>query len=430
MHYVLIGNSYAALGAIEAIRRVDGTGRITVISDEPHHCYARPLITFWLGGSVSTGNMFYRPSDFYRRNRVETLLGKAVVSVDGWGKRLQLDDGLEVSFDRLLIATGGTPILPPIEGLGPEVKNVHTFTTWDDAKALKSLAGGKRRAVVIGGGLIGLKASEGLNDVGVETTIVELGPRVLSLALDEYSGELATRRLKESGIGIITGTTAKRVGVSESGEISEVALENGATLPCDILVLAIGVRPNVGFLNDSGIEIDRGILVEDSMATNIPGIYAAGDVAQATNLLSGNREVIAIVPVAYEQGKVAGYNMAGTPRTYSGGIPMNSVEIYGLPIMSMGITRPASEGQWEECVREDRAYRKFIYEGERLVGALLVGRVDHGGILTHFIRGARAITPEMRERMRAGDYLALSAPGLLHGTVAERRDEEAAQALS
>ena len=409
MHYVMIGNSYAALGAVEAIRRVDREGRITVISDEPYHCYGRPLITFWLGGSVGTEHMYYRPADFYEKNGVEPLLGRRVVSLDGQTQRVHLDDGREVTYDRLLIATGGTPVVPPIEGLRPEVKNVHTFTTWDDARALKALSRDKRRAVVIGGGLIGLKASEGLNDAGVDTTIVELGPRVLSLALDEYSGRLAAERLNENGIKTRTGTTAKRLLVGAQEEVSGVVLDDGTTLPCDILVVAVGVRPNVGFLRDSGVDIDHGIVTDSAMRTSLANVYAAGDVAQATNVLNGEREVIAIVPVAYEQGKVAGYNMAGAPTAYGGGLPMNSVEIYGLPIMSMGLTRPVSEAQQEECVREEHGYRKFIFEGDRLVGALLVGNVDHGGVLTHLIRAGREITPLMRERMLSGDNLALSA---------------------
>lgn len=420
MHYVLIGNSYAAVGAIEAIRRVDREGRITVISDEVHHCYARPLITFWLGGSVSTEHMYYRPRGFYEKNRVSLLLGRRVQSVDTARKRLDLDDGSGISYGKLLIATGGTPVVPPIDGFSPTVKNVHTFTAWDDAKALKRLSAEKRRAVVIGGGLIGLKASEGLNDIGVDTTIVELGPRVLSLALDEYSGRIATRRLNENGIKTITGTTATRLLVNGNDEISGVVLDDGTTLPCDILVLAIGVRPNAGFLEDSGIHIERGVVTDTTMATNISDIYAAGDVAQGKNVLNGESEVIAIVPVAYEQGKVAGYNMAGISRQYSGGLPMNSVEIYGLPIMSMGITRPNSEAQWEECVREEAAYRKFIFQDNRLVGALLVGNVDYGGVLTHIIRGGGDISPLMRERMLAGENLILSAQSFCHAP--EHRD--------
>ena len=409
MHYVMIGNSYAALGAIEAIRQVDKENPITVISDEPYPCYARPLITFWLGGSVTTDHMYYRPADYYEKHNIRTLLGQRATSIDFKSKRVHLADGNTVSYDKLLIATGGKPFVPPISGLTPEVKNVHTFTKWDDAKALERLSKKGAPAVVIGGGLIGLKASEGLNDIGVDTTIVELGPRVLALALDEYSGKIASKRLNDNGIKTITGTTAKEIEVNEENEVSGVVLTDGSRLPCGILVVAIGVRPNIDLVRDTEIKIDRGILTDETMQTSVPDVYAAGDVTQNYNLLSKRQEVIAIVPVAYEQGRVAGLNMMGRHTEYKGEIPMNSVEIYGLPIMSMGMTNAVNENLKEEIFQDHDIYRKHVYDGNRLVGALLMGNVDYGGVLTHLIRSERSLSPMMMDWLRKGDTLALSA---------------------
>ena len=307
------------------------------------------------------------------------------------------------------IATGGKPFVPPMNGLTPEAKNVHTFTRWDDAKALHGLSRRQNRAIVIGGGLIGLKASEGLNDVGIDTTIVELGPRVLSLALDEYSGRVASKRLNDNGIKTVTGTTAKRILFNAGNEVSGVILNDDRRLDCGILVMAIGVRPNVDLLQGSPIEVERGIVTDARMRTNVPDVYAAGDVAQNTNLLSGRQEVIAIVPVAYEQGRVAGRNMAGRQTEYRGEIPMNSVEIYGLPIMSMGYTNKVDAEQREESFADGEVYRKFVFADNRLVGALLMGNVDYGGVLTHLIRSRRNLSPAMLGWLREGDILALSA---------------------
>ena len=421
MHYVMIGNSYASIGAIEAIRQADRESPITLISDESYPCYARPLITFWLGGAVTTEHMFYRPADFYEKNRVTALLGKEAVSIDVNAKSVVLADGARVAYDKLLIATGGKPFVPPIKGLTPDVRNVHTFTKWDDAKALEKLSRKPNKAVVIGGGLIGLKASEGLNDIGVDTTIVELGPRVLAVALDEYSGKIASKRLNDNGIKTITGITAREIQVNENNEVAGVVLTDGRELPCGILVVAIGVRPNIALVKDTAIKIERGILTDETMQTSVPDVYAAGDVVQSVNILTGKQEVIAIVPTAYEQGRVAGFNMAGRKIQYKGEIGMNSVEIYGLPIMSMGQTNSVEEKQREEIFHENDIYRKYVFEDNRLVGALLMGNVDYGGVLTHLIRSRRSISPMMMDWLLKGDTLALSAFIIAESSQAAKR---------
>lgn len=408
MRYVIIGNSYAAIGAVEAIRRVDRENLITIISDEPYRCYARPLITFWLGRATESKNMYYRPADFYKKKKVETMLGRRAVSIDFSGKAVALEGGTRVAYDKLLIATGGKPFVPPLKGYTPAVKNVHTFTKWNDAKALYALSKKHKKAVVIGGGLIGLKASEGLNDVGVDTTIVELGPRVLAVALDEYSGKIASKRLNDNGIKTITGVTAQEILVNKKNEVTGIILQDGRHMECGILVLAIGVRPNVDLVKDTAVSVERGIVTDEKMQTTVPDVYAAGDVVQNYNILMDRQDVIAIVPLAYEQGRVAGLNMAGRRAEYKGGIGMNSVEIYGLPIMTMGLTNPVNESQKEEVLVEGDIYRKFVFEGNRLVGAILMGDVDCGGVLTHLIRSKRDVEP-LKEYIRKGDLLALSA---------------------
>jgi NAD(P)H-nitrite reductase large subunit len=407
MGYVIIGNSYAAIGAVEAIRRVDRNNKITIISDEPYRCYARPLITFWLGGGA-TKNMYYRPGSFYKDNNIEPILGVKAVQINVEDKYVLLEDRRRVYFDKLLISTGGKPFVPPIKGYTSETKNVHTFTKWDDAKALLKLSKRHKKAVVIGGGLIGLKASEGLNDTGVETTIVELGQRVLALALDEYSGKIANKRLSDNGIKTITGTTAEEILVNSDNEVTGVVLQNGKRLSCGILVITIGVRPNIELVKHTAIKVERGIVTDKTMQTSVPDIYAAGDVVQSYNVITRREEVIAIVPLAYEQGRVAGFNMAGRHITYEGGIGMNSVEIYGLPIMTMGLTNPTNEEQIEAVYKTKDIYRKLVFEDDRLVGAILVGNVNCGGVLTHIIRSQRNISA-FRDRLIKGDILELAA---------------------
>ncbi|MDI6800277.1 MAG: FAD-dependent oxidoreductase [Actinomycetota bacterium] len=401
MRYVIIGNSYAGVAATEAIREVDGQGEITIISNEPYSTYARPLISYYLSGKVSEEKMFYRDSSFYQDNFVNLLLDQEVAEISPARKSVILSSGQEVLYDKLLISTGGKPFVPPMKGL--EAKNIFTFTAWDDAKGLKELATKGRKAVVIGGGLIGLKASEGLNNSGADVTIVELGERLLALALDEAAGEMVSRRLAEAGIKAITSHTVTEILADEDGNVRGVLLDDGRKLDCEILVVAIGVRPNVEPFKESGIEIDRGIVVDEYMRTSLDDVYAAGDVVQAYDILNKRASVIAIVPLAYEQGRLAGLNMAGQKRPYQGGMIMNSVEVYGLPVMTMGLTL-AGEGYEVAIHNESGLYRKLIFEGKRLVGAILVGDVSYGGVLTSFIRSQKEID-KIKSDLIEGDFL-------------------------
>jgi NAD(P)H-nitrite reductase large subunit len=406
MRYVIIGNSYAGVGAVEGIRELDREGEITMISDEPYLAYARPLISYNLGGRVASRDMYYRRQGFYEKNNVRLLLGKRVVGVHCERQRISLEDETSLGYDRLLIGTGGQPFIPPMKGT--DANNVFSFTKWDDARRIKRTAPGKKKAVVIGGGLIGLKAAEGLNDLGLEVSIVELGPRILAVALDEVSGRIVSGQLRENGIRVITGHTAREILSDQRGNVRGVILDNDKRLECDILVIAIGVRPNVDLVKNTPLHIKRGLVVDRCMMTSVRNVYAAGDVAEASDILNNRDSVIAIVPLAYEQGRIAGCNMAGGRCTYCGGIGMNSVEVYALPVMTMGITNQTNDAHEVKAFRKGKLYRKLVFEGNRLVGAVLVGRVDYGGILTRFIRSRTDITDIKRELtedvLRKGEF--------------------------
>jgi NAD(P)H-nitrite reductase large subunit len=406
MRYVIVGNSYAGVGAVEGIRELDLEGDITIISDEPYLAYARPLISYNLGGRVPSKNMYYRPAGFYIKNNARLILGKKVVRINSARRQISLEDGTTFAYDRLLVGTGAQPFIPPVKGIGAH--NVFSFTKWDDAKRIKKIARGKKKAVVLGGGLIGLKAAEGINDMGLEVTIVELGPRILAVALDEVSGAIVNRQLRRNGIRSITRHTAKEILSDGKNNVCGIILDNDKKVECEILILAIGVRPNIDIIKGTPIRVNRGILVDGYMMTSIEHIYAAGDVAEAHDVLKNGGSVIAIVPLAYEQGRVAGHNMAGGRRAYCGGIGMNSVEVYELPVMTMGITNETKEAHEVKTFRKGNIYRKLVFEGSRLVGAVLVGQVDYGGILTRFIRSRADITPVKRELMehvlREGEF--------------------------
>jgi len=385
--YLIVGNSAAAIGAVEAIRSVDDEGDIVLVAREPHHTYSKPLISYLLGGDVEERNMFYRDADFYELNGVNTQLGVEVVRVDPEHKTVQTDDRASIAFDKLLIATGGKPIRPDVPGA--DCEGVFTLVSWDDARRIdgRIQAGGITDAVVVGGGLIGLKSVEALVARGLRVSVVELAPRILSATFDDVASTLAEQALAEAVVRLFCGTTVERVEQSD-GVIEAVTLTNGQRVACQLLVFAIGVVPNIDIVRGTAVAIDRGILVDEHMKTSVSGIYAAGDVAQAEELFGGEKRVIAILPVAYRQGYVAGSNMAGKVRAYAPGMLMNAVEICKLPTISVGITDPRGDGYEVLSMldEENSVYKKIVLRNNRIVGAIFVGHIDRAGIITGLAR--------------------------------------------
>jgi len=395
MTYVIVGNSAASVAAVESIRMYDKTGKIQVISDEPHHVYSRPQITYLLGEKVSADKMDFRPKDFYEKNMVEAILGKCVENIDFSKKQLILDDNTELSYDKLLIATGGTPFVPPIKGV--KTGNVHTFTKWADVtKIRKSIEDRENpNVVVIGAGMIGLKAVEGFINIGIKPTVVELASRVLSLALDEVGSKLMGDHLESLGVRTICKNTVDEV-VSKGGKVKELVLQDGSKVPCDILIVAIGVVPNISLVKESGMRLGRGIVVNEQMESSVDGVYSAGDVAEAYDVLMENKRVLPIWPNAIEQGKVAGANMAGHKAEFKGGFGMNSIEVCGLSTISVGLANVSGE-EYESISKLDekkKTYKKIVMRKDgKIVGASFVKDVETAGIFKKLIEEERDVLP-------------------------------------
>ncbi len=417
MNYVIIGNSVAAVGAIRGIRSIDSKGTITVISRERHTAYGRPLISYLLGGVVTEKRMAYLPADFYEKERVNLLLNSEVVGIDNAKKQVRLAAGDSIGYDRLLIATGGDPFVPPIEGLAGK-ERIFTFTTWDDADKLKGIAADIDRVVVIGGGLIGLKAAEGLHQIGKQITIVELADRILSAAFDRAAGKVVAKKMKAGGIDVITEDTVVRIE-GDGATISGVTLKSGDFLPCDTIIVAIGVRPACSFLKGSRVEVNRGIVVTNRMESSVKGIYAAGDVAEASDFFTGQKSPMPIWPDAYIQGDVAGVTMAGGEKCYGGGLAMNSIELFKVPTISMGITNPGEPKEYDILTYQDMEnyqYRKVVLQGGVLVGAVLVGNVERAGIFAGLIREKYQVS-DFKEHLLAHDFGFVHLPRELRSTL-------------
>ncbi len=390
MNYTIVGNSSAAIGAVEAIRAIDPDGQIVLISSETEHTYSRPLISYRLAGKVDDDRMAYRPDDFYHTQKVQTMLGETVVGVDTEKKTLQLASERTLSYDKLLLATGGTPIVPPIKGLEKAMAGVFTFTSYGDVREIEAYLdkrGNVRDAIVLGGGMIGLKTAEALLARGMKVTIVELADRLLSASFDKTASQMMVEALERKGAAVTLQTTIADVFGGSSG-IKGVHLSSGSEIYCQMLVLAIGVRPNVGYLKGSPVEVNRGIVVDERMQTNVADVYAAGDVAEAYDLLLEAKRPIPILPLAYRQGMIAGRNMAGHDETYRGGLAMNAIEVCGLPTVSLGESGREEDQEYEVMTFLDAragVYKKVVIRGGRVVGLILVGEVDRAGIYTGLI---------------------------------------------
>jgi len=384
---VIIGNSAGAIGAVEAIREHDQAVDVVVVSEEPHAIYSWPLLDHFLAGEIDRPRLAYRPTDFYCRHNVQPLLGTRVVAVHPNAHTLETEDGTVIPYDKLLVATGGTPIVPAIEGL--ETRGVYTFTRLDDALDMMRFIerARVRRAVVVGGGMIGIKITNALTRRGVAVALVELAPRILSAALDEAASTLLAGVLSEAGVQILTGTTVDEVH-QRDGRVTAVSLQGGHQVPCDLLVFGIGVRPNAGLGVDAGLAVNRGIVVDEHMRTSHEDIYAAGDVAEAYDIIVDMNRTVAIWPNAYRQGAIAGLHMVGVSRADPGGLAMNALSVCDVPAISVGDgNAPETDVEvLSELNKRERRYRRLVIRDGRLVGAILVGQISRAGIYTGLIR--------------------------------------------
>ncbi len=382
--YAIVGNSAAAINACDAIRARDPEGSIAVFSEEKYRCYSRPLISYLVAGEITTQGMYYRPANYYRSAKVDFHKESRVVSINPAKKLLTTAGKEKIKWRKLLLATGFVPFMPPVKGL--EEVGYLTFISWDDARKMLTLTNKPAKALVVGGGLIGIKAAEALHARGAAVTMVEKMDRVLPLALDERASALVEERCSGMGIDIITGEGVNSVE-SLGGHQGRASVSDGSEIDFDIMVMAVGVRPRTELAEAAGIKCRGGIQVDERQLTSEKDIYAAGDAVLAMDIVLGKPTLNALWPVAALQGKYAGANMAGEEVPYPGCNSMNSVEFFGLPVLSAGIVNPPGSG-YEVITREDSEgeYRKAVIRGDTLVGMLMTGKIERAGILTSLIQ--------------------------------------------
>ena len=377
MNYVIIGSGTAAVGTIEGIRAVDPEGPITVISEEPYHVYGRPLISYMLLGKTTEDKMLqYRPTDFYEKNGVKALLGRKAASIDAAAKTVVLEDGEKIPYDKLCICTGSRPFVPPMAGLDT-VEDKTSFMTLDDAKHLDAMLGTEhdKRVLIIGAGLIGLKCAEGIYQRVKELTVIDLAPCILPNVLTEMPASIIQKHIESKGVKFLLEDSV------EQFEPHTAHLKSGKTVDFDVLVVAVGVRPNTELAAGAGCEVNRGIVTDARSATTVPDIYAAGDCAISHDITADTDRILAILPNAYMQGETAGHNMAGDPHEFTKAVPMNASGFMGLHMITAG----SYEGETYLEQDEDH-YKLLVTRDNHLVGFIMIGDVDRAGIYTSLIR--------------------------------------------
>ena len=410
--YVIIGGSAGGIGAVEGIREVDSAGTLTVISEEAFPQYSRPMISEYVSREATLNSMEYRDDQFWKKNDVNALTGRTAIKINFPKKQVELDNGDKIDYEKLLIATGGKPFVPKMEGGNKD--GVFTFTEFSSAKSLEEKLESAKSAVVIGGGLIGVSASEALVKREIKVTLVELKGNILNLILDKTASDIAEKVLTEAGVTVITGQTVRQIIGKKNNETSVggVILTDGTEIPCDLVVVAIGVVPRIELVKETALKVNRGIVVDRFMRTNLPDVYACGDVAEAHDFLINGNRLLPLWPVAHLGGRVAGYNMAGKKVEYEGGTIMSSLKYFGLPIITVGTVNPEDISNYEIQIDfnpEKMVYKKILLKDNMIVGFIFLGEIEKAGILFCLLKN-HADVSEIKNCLLLDDFGIVKLP--------------------
>jgi len=395
MKHVILGAGPAGVIAAETIRKHAPGDEIVIVGDEPEVPYSRMAIPYLLMGKVGeAGTHLRHGADHYAGLRIELRRGRAL-EVDTGGRTVRLDDGHRLPYDRLLVATGSSPVMPPVPGI--HTSGVHTCWTLADARAILALAQPGARVLQMGAGFIGCIIMEALASRGVQLSVVEMGDRMVPRMMGPAAGTMIRRWCEAKGVQV---HTAARVEAIEAHAPLRVRLSTGAHLEADLVINATGVRPNIGFLESSGIRCLVGVLTDEHLQTNVAGVYAAGDCAEAFDKVSGSTIVSAIQPNAAEQARVAALNMVGQRAELRGVTQINVLDTLGLISASFGLWQGVPGGEHVELTDTDACrHLSLQFSGSRLVGCNAVGWTEHVGVMRGLVEGQVRLTDEWKQRL-------------------------------
>lgn len=388
---VIIGNSAAGLSAIKAIREVNRCCPITLISGESCNAYSPVLITYYLKDRISREGLFIVDDDFYKSGNVKTIFGHKVTRVEPSKQVVYLDSGEVIGYDNLLIATGASPVR--LRDSENEPGNVFSVRTIEDADRIVQRAKRAREVIVIGAGLIGLQVADALSGKEIKLTMIEWADQVFPETADPDCAAIVQKEIESYGISIHLGERVKEI--KQRGDKTVVISGLGEELSADMVITGIGVTPNVQLISGSGIEVNRGIVVDGMMRTNISNVFAAGDVSEGENLATGKNEILPNWSNACKQGRIAGLNMAGYEQRYEGGLRETITSIFGLILVAIGLVHAPKNNVVEEISfveLQRKTYRKVLVAGDRMVGAVLLGKIEDAGIIKSFIRNKKKVS--------------------------------------
>lgn len=390
MKFVILGNGAAGISAAEKLRQLNDNCEITVVSIEDVPVYTKFMLPDYIGGKIARNKLILRDMNYYDKNRIKLLLSEKIENIDSHQKVVRLLSGNILEYDKLLVAVGGSPVIPNIEGLR-DIK-YFTLNSIKDADNIIENAAEGQKAVIIGAGLTGIETAFALKRLGMNVTLVERGSRILPQQLDAASAEMLVEMIRNEGIELLLQRDVQRI-VKNDGYLIETA--DGEKVGFDMLVIAIGTRPNLDIVKGLDIKTNRGILVNNYMETSVKDIYAAGDVAE---LQSNNNVGIVssyIWPNALVQGKCAASNMAGQVQEFSSDAGFsNAVRLRDIPFVSMGMINPV-EKEYESlvfCDKEDHIYRKVVLRDNKIKGLILLGDTSAANILSDFVKNGKDIS--------------------------------------
>ena len=398
MQYVIIGNSAAGVSAAEVLRKADAECDITIVSEEEYRVYNRPLIARYMGGEIAEEKLWYRPDRFYEDKRIHLYKDTQAVRIDPKEKYIFLSNDDRLPYDRLLLATGAQPFVPPMEGLESH-PNFHTFLELKDAKLVKESVSEETEAAILGAGLIGLEVAEELRHYTKQAVhVVELAPRLLPTICNTAASEILKQAMEAEGVVFHLENTVTRV------EGSRLHLKDGTVLPSKAFIAAVGIRANVKLAQTAEIEINRGIVVNSRMETSASDIYAAGDVITTVDPVTGKPAAISLWSAAYAQGQCAGKNMAGQSTDYSPVPMVNDIAFFGVHVISAlasNIEDPEAriyEQRWDD------EYRRVAVKEGRLLGLLAISSGEKASGVTKKFRKAlseKSISQELLDDLLA-----------------------------
>jgi phenylglyoxylate dehydrogenase epsilon subunit len=399
--YLIIGSSHAALSALHTLRMHDAEGAVTMVTRDATLPYSPTVLPYVVSGRSSPERVFLRDEGYFREQKVDFVRGARVEQVAAERNAVRLSSGREIAYGKLLVASGARPVVPPIPGL--DRARFYVLRTLDDALALRDALSGARRAVVLGAGLVGMHAAENLANAGASVTIVEVQQHVLPGYFDADAAAMIGQTFAANGVRLHLGAEVVRVEPGASG--SKVVLDNGDSLDCDLLVVGVGVAPATEFLAGSGVEMDRGVLVGDTMCSSVPNIWAAGDVAQARSFYDGAKTLNGILPDAVEQGRIAGMAMAGDPgvKPYPGGVPLNTYTFFGQHAVSVGTHGDTIPGARAVTTVDAQAmrYLKIVLKDDRLLGIFGINAAFDPGVMWELILRRVDLAPVRERFLRA-----------------------------